>query len=262
MWPRAAPVGSDVQAWALVGVLGAQVRQLLADEGVAADIRPIAGDTRENFRSSKLPPARISLRAARPHPADCGMAGVPGCPDHTHRAPRWLIASGSLPPACRMILCPACPRSRARGTRCGGYVWPATGAALRLAPPDQAQPARIARSAAAAVEHPATSARPRNAGALGQTEMVALSLGARRRAHARWGGRRQPCVRGQGTTGAGDRFLAALVWSLDRGAPPPDALRWGMAAGAAALLVPGTALARATDVHRLQSQVIVRASPV
>jgi 6-phosphofructokinase 2 len=56
--------------------------------------------------------------------------------------------------------------------------------------------------------------------------------------------------------------LAALVWSLDRGAPPPEALRWGMAAGAAALLVPGTALARATDVHRLQSQVIVRASPV
>ena len=41
----------------------------------------------------------------------------------------------------------------------------------------------------------------------------------------------------------------------------PEALRWGMAAGAAALLVPGTALARATDVHRLQSQVIVRALP-
>ena len=65
-----------------------------------------------------------------------------------------------------------------------------------------------------------------------------------------------------GTTGAGDCFLAALVWALDRGDTPPEALRWGMAAGAAALLVPGTALARATDVHRLQSQVIVRASPV
>ena len=61
-----------------------------------------------------------------------------------------------------------------------------------------------------------------------------------------------------GTTGAGDCFLAALVWSLDRGDAPAEALRWGVAAGAAALLSPGTALAQAADVHRLQPLVIVR----
>ena len=43
-------LGADVQAWALAGgAAGAQVRQLLADEGVATALQPIVGDTRENF---------------------------------------------------------------------------------------------------------------------------------------------------------------------------------------------------------------------
>ena len=54
-----------------------------------------------------------------------------------------------------------------------------------------------------------------------------------------------------GTTGAGDCFLAALVWTLDRGDAPAEALRWGVAAGAAALLHPGTTLAQADDMQRL-----------
>ena len=54
-----------------------------------------------------------------------------------------------------------------------------------------------------------------------------------------------------GTTGAGDCFLAALVWALDQGDAPAEALRWGVAAGAAALLHPGTTLAQAGDVQRL-----------
>ena len=58
-----------------------------------------------------------------------------------------------------------------------------------------------------------------------------------------------------GTTGAGDCFLAALVWALDRGDAPAEALRWGVAAGAAALLHPGTTLAQADDVQRLVQSV-------
>ena len=50
---------------------------------------------------------------------------------------------------------------------------------------------------------------------------------------------------------------SALVWALERGDTPPEALRWGVAAGAAALLSPGTALAQAADIHRLHAQVPV-----
>ena len=61
-----------------------------------------------------------------------------------------------------------------------------------------------------------------------------------------------------GTTGAGDCFLAALLWALDQGAAPGEALRWGVAAGSASLLAPGSALAEACEVQRLQPQVVLQ----
>jgi 6-phosphofructokinase 2 len=58
-------------------------------------------------------------------------------------------------------------------------------------------------------------------------------------------------------SGAGDSFLAAMVWSLVNGNSLEIALRYGIAGGSAALLNPGTELCRPDDVHRLASQVIV-----
>ena len=58
-------------------------------------------------------------------------------------------------------------------------------------------------------------------------------------------------------SGAGDSFLAAMVWSLVNGNSLEIALRYGIAGGSAALLNPGTGLCRPEDVHRLASEVIV-----
>ncbi|MET3614811.1 6-phosphofructokinase 2 [Rhizobium aquaticum] len=51
--------------------------------------------------------------------------------------------------------------------------------------------------------------------------------------------------------GAGDSFLAALVWKLEEGAPIEEAFRFGLAAGAAAALTPGTELCRREDVFAI-----------
>ena len=51
--------------------------------------------------------------------------------------------------------------------------------------------------------------------------------------------------------GAGDSMLAGIVLGLSRGLPLRDAVRFGMAAGAAALLGSGTQLCRRSDVERL-----------
>lgn len=51
--------------------------------------------------------------------------------------------------------------------------------------------------------------------------------------------------------GAGDSFLAAMVHGLASGRAPEDAFRFGVAAGAAAILTPGTDLARPEDIERL-----------
>jgi len=59
------------------------------------------------------------------------------------------------------------------------------------------------------------------------------------------------------TVGAGDSFLGAMVWGLAEGMSVPDATRYGVAGGSAALLNPGTELCHADDVHRLHPKVSV-----
>jgi 1-phosphofructokinase family hexose kinase len=60
-----------------------------------------------------------------------------------------------------------------------------------------------------------------------------------------------PKVNALSSVGAGDALLAAYVYKLQCGLPPPEALRWGLAAGAASALRPGTELCRLEDVERL-----------
>ena len=57
--------------------------------------------------------------------------------------------------------------------------------------------------------------------------------------------------------GAGDSFLGAMVWSLANGNSLDTALRYGIAAGSAALLSPGTELCRSSDVHHFFSKAAV-----
>ncbi len=65
-------------------------------------------------------------------------------------------------------------------------------------------------------------------------------------------------VSAKSTVGAGDSMLAGIVLGLTRGLPPREAVRFGMAAGAAALLGFGTALCRRTDVDRFYAQMPAR----
>jgi 6-phosphofructokinase 2 len=58
--------------------------------------------------------------------------------------------------------------------------------------------------------------------------------------------------------GAGDSFVGALFWSLARDNGLDAALRYGVAAGSAALLNPGTELCQSEDVKRLSPQVTIR----
>jgi 6-phosphofructokinase 2 len=55
--------------------------------------------------------------------------------------------------------------------------------------------------------------------------------------------------------GAGDSFLGAMIWALASGHALDEAFRYGVAAGSAALLVPGTELSRREDIERLVQHV-------
>lgn len=95
----------------------------------------------------------------------------------------------------------------------------------------------------------------------GQVEVIALSMGPDGALLIT----RDLALRANGlpiepvsVSGAGDSFLAAMVWSLASNGDLETALRYGVAGGSAALLSPGTDLCRPEDMHRLVAEVTVR----
>jgi 6-phosphofructokinase 2 len=91
----------------------------------------------------------------------------------------------------------------------------------------------------------------------GRCEVVVLSLGA---AGVVWIAADEakripaPMVLVRSTVGAGDSLLAGVVLRLQQGKPLEDAVRFGVAAGAATVMNPGTALCRRLDAERLYAQ--------
>jgi 6-phosphofructokinase 2 len=67
---------------------------------------------------------------------------------------------------------------------------------------------------------------------------------------------RGPKVKAVSAVGAGDSFVAGMTFALARGDHVEDAFMRGMAAGAAAVLTPGTQLCRREDVERLHADVV------
>ena len=90
--------------------------------------------------------------------------------------------------------------------------------------------------------------------AAGRCEVLVVSLGAAGGLLATIEGCRRfpaPAVPALSSIGAGDSMMAGILVSLQRGRPLTEAVRFGIAAGAAALLRPGTELCRSEDAERL-----------
>lgn len=258
-------LGADVLAWALAGgPAGAQLVQRLEDEGVPVHAQPIAGDTRENLsvmdRSSGLEYRFVlpgpTLHAADWHTCRQGLQAMAS-------APHWLVASGSLPPGLPdSTYADLAGLARTQGWRLvvdtsGPALAQALAAGVAVAKPSLRE---LRDTTGLPLEAPTDWARATQALVqAGQAEVVALSLGEQGALLAtREGVWRAPALAltaATGTTGAGDCFLATLLWALDAGHPPPEALRWAVAGGGAALLTPGTGLAQAGDLHRLVQDV-------
>lgn len=58
--------------------------------------------------------------------------------------------------------------------------------------------------------------------------------------------------------GSGDALAAGYVWSMERGADPADALRWGVAVGTASARLPGMSFASLEQTQEIYRQVEVR----
>jgi len=93
----------------------------------------------------------------------------------------------------------------------------------------------------------------------GGSELVVVSLGTAGALMASKEGcerLRAPTVPIQSKVGAGDSMVAGIVLSLAQGKSPRDAVHFGVAAGAAAAMTPGTELCRREDTERLYRHMV------
>jgi 6-phosphofructokinase 2 len=66
---------------------------------------------------------------------------------------------------------------------------------------------------------------------------------------------RAPTVPIKSKVGAGDSMVGGIMTALKRGWEIPDAVRFGVAAGAAAVMTEGTELCRRDDTERLYQRI-------
>ena len=182
-------------------------------------------------------------------------------------APNWLISSGSLPPGVGADGHAEIARiARRMGARmvvdsCGPALCAALQAGVWLFKPSLRELAEL--TGQALTTRPMQRQAAQALIAQGMAEMVALSLGSEGAMLVTAG----QCLQADalpvpvaGSVGAGDSFLGALVWALDQSVSLADALGTAMAAGAAAVMVPGTGLCHAQAIEALRQKVRVVAA--
>ena len=245
------------------GITGERHHHMVHAEGVRSHIIAMADETRESFSVHETSSGE-DFRFVLPGPT-LTTAECQACLDYitTHWPKQFLVLSGGLAPGMPDDLYAQLVRAaRAAGVR---VVLDTNATALALGL--QAHGVTLFKPSLRELRDLTglplqTQADTVNAAraliAEGASEMVAVSLGSEGAllvtAQGAWSAPALQ-VKVQTTIGAGDSFVGGMVASLARGEAPEVAFRWGMAAGAAALLAPGTALCQADDVHRLMDAV-------
>jgi 6-phosphofructokinase 2 len=240
------------------GVTGERHHKLMHAEKVRCHVMPIAEETRESFSVHETSSGH-DFRFVLPGP-NVSETEYEACFDYVaqHMPKQFLVISGGLAPGVpndfyarlaalakqhgvRVVLDTNGP-ALVEALKVGVYLFKPS---LRELRDLTGQDLLDEDSQMAAVRQIITS---------GQAEIVALSLGSEGALLVNtiqaW---RAPSlsVNVKTTIGAGDSFLAALTYSLTQTTSLELAMKQGMAAGAAALLNPGTSLCQSNDLHQL-----------
>ena len=239
------------------------MQNLLQAEQVPSHRLAIADETRESFSVLETRTGR-EYRFVLPGP-DVTVQEWQACVDFlaaVDPAPLYVVLSGSLPPTLAVdSYAQLAMLAQSRGCKVvldssGAPLAAALTAGVYLIKPSLRELSDLTGAHLENVTQWHIAAESLIQG--GRTELVALSLGERgAKLFSAQGAWRADALQVdvKSTTGAGDSFLAAMVWALSRNMTPPEAFRYGVAAGSAALLHGGTTLCRADDVAQLVGQV-------
>ena len=255
-------LGADVEALYLAGgITGPVLTGLIERAGLAHHPIPISGDTRISlavFEQDTGEEYRFVPEGPELSQAECEacLAAVAA------RACDWLVLSGSLPRGmaedfyARLIA-----QAKARGVAVVLDTYgPALKAGLaeggvRFVKPSLSELESVAGHILP--DHAAIVAAARMIVTQGGAHSVAVTLGSKGAVLV------EPDrvltlpaieVAAKSATGAGDSFVAAMTYGLAAGWQSERAFRYGLAAGAAAAMTPGTDLAHAEDIEQLAAR--------
>ena len=246
------------------GPTGTHLLELLQHEGLVCRPIPVDGWTRESL---------VVLEESSGLQFRFGMPGSPlsesewrNCLDalvDANRNPKYIVASGSLPTGVPEDFYAQVARiGKGLGAR---VIVDTSGIPLRLALQEGVyliKPNIRELGELVGKELVDESSQREIAMEMvrsGQCAVVALSLGAGGVLLASADGclrMQTPLVPIKSKVGAGDSMVAGIVLSLARGNEVQDAVRFGVAAGAAAVMTPGSELCRREDAERLYDQML------
>lgn len=263
----ASRLGADVKAlYPCGGAAGALLRRLIDAEGIASLSVPVAEETREDVTVLERDTGE-QFRFVFPGPelAEAEWKQCLQALAELKGRTAFLVASGSLPPGVpEDFYARAAKIANERGAKVivdtsGPPLRSAVTAGVHLIKPNLRELRELAGEALADERSWVAACRKLIQG--GGVEIVALSLGHRGAllvsAEGAW--RADPVeVEIVSAVGAGDSFVGAMVWSLACGHHLDQAFRYGVAAGSAALLTPGSELSRPEDVKRLYDRVRIK----
>jgi 6-phosphofructokinase 2 len=256
-------LGADTLAVVTAGgVSGRLLEELMDGGGVPRVSIPTAARTRISYTVHDLG-ARLEYRFVPEGPVLAEHEWTAALDALDSSQSGWIVASGSLPRGVpEDFYAQAADHASRRNRRfvldtSGPPLRAALGRSLALIKPSRSECETLMGT-------PLETPEAQDAAALrlargGTAELVAVTLGHEGAILAEPGGMllRLPAldVPAVGAVGAGDSFLAAMVFALSRGEPPREAFALGMAAGAAAVMRPGTAHPRAEDVEALRRRI-------
>jgi 6-phosphofructokinase 2 len=262
--------GTALTVYPVGGPTGQRLQQLLEAEGLSLQPVPIRDWTRENFMVLEEVTGR-QFRFVMPGPT-LQTAEWQHCLDliaTMQPTPAYIVASGSLAPGIPTDFYARVARlGHTLGARVivdtpGEALQEAVRAGVYLVKPNLPELNDLAgRELQDEAEQEVAAIELVH---LGHTEAVVLSLSAAGVLLVTAAGcerLRAPTVPIISRVGAGDSMVAGLVLGLSRALSLRQAVLFGIAAGTAAVMTPGTALCRREDAERLYARMQEEYAPV
>jgi 1-phosphofructokinase family hexose kinase len=252
-----------------LGFAGGKSGQLLRDGlealGIATDFVWVGGETRTNV-SVVTEPASHYLKVNEPGPtiSAAELAQLRQKVRDLARPDDWWVLAGSLPPGVETAVYAHLIQDIQNAG--GRVILDTSGEALGLgcaARPFLAKPNDVEahQLTGLPVETPAQIAAAAQAIQAQGVGNVVVSLGKAGallvEETAVWQAI-SPTIQERNPIGAGDSMVGGLVYALSQGYPVAEALRWGIACGAATASMPGTAVGERPLVEQLLAKVLIR----